>query len=124
MAKSLEGRVAELEERVAYLEGEVGLSLELSRLSRMCDTGLPWGQAKIVLALYLAHGRTLSVFQLADATGQTPGTIKVTVCRARAVCPHLRTDRAAGYSLSPAGLHWVENALVAISGAAPCAQSS
>lgn len=98
--KSLEERVAELEEEVAYLKRELGLSLHLSHLRALTAQGLTLGEARVILALYHAKGRPLNADQIADATNRMPASIKVLVCRARRAEFGVETRYGLGYSLN------------------------
>ncbi len=112
--QSLAARVADLEEQVAHLSGELGLSIKLTNIkSVMVEMRLPAGQAKIVLALHSAKGRCLSVYQLADATQIEEESIKVLINRIRNRFKEVESHRGCGYSLTEGGLRYVSTLLEA-----------
>jgi hypothetical protein len=109
--KSLAARVAELEEVVAYLKSELGLSIHESHVSALTGHGLERGQARAVMALHDAKGRTLSVFQIGDAASLQPQCVKQSVCRARRLIPGIKTEYGRGYFLTIEGQTYVQRLL-------------
>lgn len=108
---SLAKRVAELEEVVAYLKSELGLSIAETNVSALTAIGLERGQARAVMAMYDAKGRTLSVFQIGDAASLEPACVKQAVCRARRCIPGIKTEYGRGYSLTIVGQTYVQRLL-------------
>jgi hypothetical protein len=104
---ALEQRAASLAEEVAYLRSELGLSVQSEVIGRLRgliaanmaklyrQTGIQGGgavgPARLVAALYAAHGRPLTKRQLMDAVPPRSGgdderdeqIVNVCVCRAR-----------------------------------------
>lgn len=111
--KSLEQRVEELEEEVAYLRRELGLSVEASKVGFLRSLGVTRAEARVLLVLHAAQGRTLSIFQIADAAGYSPDGIKIHISRLRVLFPEIRTDRGLGYSLPSLGHDHVSSILKA-----------
>lgn len=120
-------RCEELEERIAWLESELGLQREadvldaiISRMGRQAaQVGRP-GIARTIACLYAARGRPVSKWNLLEASG-TPTSdedrnirvVDIYVSRARQVMGFgaVRTVRGFGYALAPEGVEWVERAL-------------
>ena len=109
--KPLEERVADLEEEVAYLKSELGLSSDLTKVAALMDCGLTRGEARAVVALRSTNGRVLSRSQVADATGLTDQTVKVVVCRVSNKMAGIETARGLGYRLTSEGMRWVDDHL-------------
>lgn len=103
-----------LEERVAYLEGELGLSIELTRIADVIKLGMWPCVARAALALHDAGGRVLSAQQILDAVPPldrsvergTTDMVRLLVSRVRKA---LGADSVAtvwglgGYRITPAG---------------------
>ena len=110
-------RIADLQERIAYLERELGLSLEQTRIARLIGYGMTRSQAHVVLALHQAAGRTLSADQLDDTLPRgerdARNFIKVITNRARAIvgADAIETVRGVGYRISGNGAARVERML-------------
>lgn len=102
-------RITDLEERVAYLEGELGLSINATRLGRLMAFGMQCSQAHIALALYQANGRVLSADQLDDAlpTGEREprNFVKVAINRVRGAigADCIETVNGLGYRATDVG---------------------
>ena len=103
--------MADMEEEIAYLRSEVGLSIRSTQIRALTDIGMASHHAKVVLALRGAKGRTLSVFQVAEAAGLTPGSAKTTVCAAKRWVPGIKNQRGAGYYFTKEGQEWVDDLL-------------
>lgn len=106
-------RCEELEAEVAVLKGELGLSLDAGQLVAVrAAYGLSKGQARVVLALYLAGGKPLSRFVLEralrgdDADPYENNTIAqfALQVRARIGRDFIETVNGLGYMMPPASL--------------------
>jgi DNA-binding response OmpR family regulator len=111
-------RVAELEEEVAYLKSELGLSIEATRIDAVKRAiGVPPRCAKLLLALHDAHGRVLRVHQLEAAIGGEDDRIagskivNVLVWRLRRAGDLVRNTWGLGYAITPLGAERVRQAL-------------
>lgn len=118
-------RCDELEDRIAWLESELGIQRNLDLVSRIAatikDHGLQskrFGAAKLISALYLAKGRPLTTLQLMEAMPprdfgedeRLPKIVTVYVCYAR---KHLgrgiiETIWGKGYRLTDEGVAMVD----------------
>jgi DNA-binding response OmpR family regulator len=104
----------ELRERVAYLEGELGLALEATKLARLKSTfGLSPYLAKFLLALYAAKGSARTVLQLMDAVppqdharerGQDIVAVWACHLRRKLGKDALENCYGVGYRLTPRGI--------------------
>lgn len=104
----------ELVDEVAYLRGELGLSLSVTRADRLAKAlGLTPSEAALALTLHSASGRTLSKYQLSEGMPQKWGgpdrdikIIDVTICKLRGKIGKdtILTVWGRGYRLSDAGL--------------------
>ncbi len=111
-------RIAELEEKVAYLEGELGLSMEAERYGVLRHTyGIRPQSAMILLALYDAN-RPLSRGHLLDLlpTQREDGddhAISVHVAYLRRILGRgaIRNIWGFGYVITPEGLSKVRSVL-------------
>ena len=120
MDKPLHQRMADMEEELAYLRSEVGLSIRSTQIRVLKDLGMGSHHARVILALRAARGRTLSVFQVAEAADLTPGSAKTVVCAAKRWLPMIKNQRGAGYYLTKEGQEWVDETLR--NDSAPCAE--
>lgn len=132
-------RCEELEERVAWLEGELSQQLSDDAHQRLrnamllgCaaarDSSGRAGAAQLVLALYAARGRVMSRLQLMEAMPpkaggedeRDPQIVQVRVCLARKGLGHdlIENVWGRGYRLSEVGM---ERVAAIISLAAPAA---
>jgi DNA-binding response OmpR family regulator len=128
------GRCMELEERVAYLEGELGLRLQADQVARLREVllgatmGVTRGRAQpaeAVLALYRAKGRPVTKWQLMDAVPPASGVandderdpkiVNVWVCVARKGlgADAISTVWGRGYQMTVAGMARVTEILAA-----------
>lgn len=114
-------RCEELEERVAWLESELGIQVDITAIERLRRYFLAQarqqgrsraGAARFVMALYGLKGRAATRLQLLDATardeadeGRAPKIIDVWVCIARRVLGHeaIETVWGSGYRLTAEG---------------------
>lgn len=103
-------RIADLEERVAYLERELGLSRDLTRVGSLVAKGWRGNPARIALALAYANGRILSDAQLADALpdrdrADDSNNIKAHMWWVRKMMGYdaVETVRGIGYRMTPKG---------------------
>lgn len=113
MTQSLEDRIEALEERVAYLEGELGLSIELTRVADVAELGMMSCAARAALALHDAGGRVLSPYQILDAVPSQDGNDeRDTLSMVHALVSKIRKALGAGavatawglgYRITPAG---------------------
>ena len=104
----------ELEERIAYLESELGLRNSAdAALSLKRAFGLSPACAGIVSALYYAKGKPLSTWALLELTSKPGrddnrecGIIAVQVCRIRALMGKaaVQATYGFGYALAPEAL--------------------
>lgn len=113
-------RCPELEERIAWLEGELGLQRRTEVFNALRAPAAPGTRssftrnqsAELLAALYAADGRTLNRYQLLEAIPSPSGKdrdakiVDVWVCWAR---KHLGKDAidnvwGRGYRLSPLGM--------------------
>lgn len=84
-------RCAALEERVAWLEGELGLRVDASQIQALCQAfGLSPGAAHLVRALHGGRGRAVTHLQLLEAipspdrlADRSLSNVNTLVCRAR-----------------------------------------
>jgi DNA-binding response OmpR family regulator len=115
-------RCAELEERIAYLESELGLQRDADQVGRIHDlmrrAGMPGSTggraqaAEMVMALYRAGGRPVTTWQLLDAVpspsraDRGPNIVKVWVVVARKALGRdaIRTVWGKGYAITEAGI--------------------
>ena len=108
-------RLALLEEENAWLRRELGLSIDATRCSIVAFRhGLSLQQARLLLALHAAGGRTLTKPQLLTATAVDAGReddrelkiIDVIVHKVRAAigAGMISTSWGVGYALTPAGI--------------------
>ena len=108
-------RCIELEEEVAYLRSELGLLADEDALLTLGRAlGVSPVVARLVLALYRANGRLLTVTHLNDAVPSAKGRDEYIsqsffaslVCLARRPLGRdaIETAWARGYRLSPAGM--------------------
>lgn len=108
-------RLALLEEENAYLRRELGLSLNATRIAAVArGLKLSPQQARLVLALQAARGRTLTKPQLLAAIAVDAGRdddrglriVDVVVHQIRrAIGPHtISTSWGLGHALTPAGI--------------------
>jgi hypothetical protein len=114
-------RIAELEEEVAWLRGELGLCLEATRIDAvMRGCRIPPGPARMLLALHDAGGRVLTVAALeAVLHGQGDDLVagsklvgsQVWAVRARIGPGVIRNAWGLGYAITPAGAARVREAL-------------
>lgn len=111
-------RCAELEERVAWLESELGLQRDAERAALLrARLGLTPAEGAFLMRLYSASGRLVTIAQLGDAlpprddgdVRDDTNLIRTYVCRVRAKLGDgaLLTERALGYRLSRTGLEAV-----------------
>lgn len=118
-------RCAHLEERVAWLESELGIQRDAAKreaLRRETVARSPHkfgrgGAADVVLALYEARGRVMSFGQILEAVPPRRGgsderradLVKVFVCVARKTIGKDAIDTiwGVGYRLTPAGMRRV-----------------
>lgn len=121
-------RCAELEERVAWLESELGLQNDMTMAERLrrhfidsCGTG--WrgqqrsGGVRVILALFAAKGRAMSRDQLLEAIPpfrggddeRQPKIVDVWVCWARKAIGRdaISSVWGRGYQLTKAGVERV-----------------
>lgn len=111
----------ELEEEVAYLRSELGITDDATSIAALRDTyGLPPAASRVLMSLYLARGRVLSKDQISDSlpvvtrdTWSERKLADVYVCRIRAKIGHaaIKTAWGAGYYLTPEGIAKVDAAL-------------
>ncbi len=118
---------AALEERVAWLESELGLQVraEISSRLRNAILGIASGNrggraqtADLVAALYAAKGRPMTIWQIMEAIpspsgndDRDPRLAAVLVCIARKWLGHdgIRTVWGAGYALTEVGMEKVQS---------------
>jgi DNA-binding response OmpR family regulator len=114
-------RTTSLEEENAYLRRELGLSIDATQVAAVC---LRWPlsrqQARLLLALHAAGGRTLTKPQLLDATAQMIGQdddrdlkhidVVVYEIRRKIGAAMISTSWGAGYALSPLGAETLRSA--------------
>lgn len=110
-------RIADLEDRVAYLEDDLAIALRTDQIASLCRIGLRPSAAHIVLALYKT-GRTMSDEALFErmprpAEGETIKGVQSHIHRARKTIGYdiIETVRSIGYRLTAAGHALVKNAL-------------
>lgn len=109
-------RCARLEERVAWLESELGLQHEVTRLAKLVSAMGGRG-ARVVLALYAAKGRVLTREQIVErvpprAGGEDDRNLRIIdswVCRARqslsaSAASTIEGVHGVGYRLTDHGL--------------------
>lgn len=116
---------ADLEERVAWLEGELGIRAETEALDALnMAFGLPLGVARIVLRLYRAKGRLVSRAVLEDVTVHkfaadepSPKFVDVYIGRARHAlgAASIRTAIGLGYAMAPEAIARIDGILAAYS---------
>lgn len=107
----LEERVAGLEDEVAYLRSEMGLSVSATRVGLVrAALKLRPGCCKMLLAMFDAKGRVLNRFQLAEAHahpngGDTLRAVNVHMCliRKRLGQESIEGVWGVGYRLTDAG---------------------
>jgi len=113
-------RCEELEERVAWLESELGLqrAADVFAKIRAAMPAVVHGNLRgratgLVTALYKAEGRTMTSYQIMEALPalsgideRDPGIVKVWVCAARKTLGRdsIETVWGRGYRMTPAGL--------------------
>lgn len=104
-----------LREKVAYLESELGLADEATLSADFHQMrGLTQIQVRILMALYRAHGRILSVSQLIDLTGLD--TMRIELMRVHIFNLRRRVGKdvianswSLGYRITPQGMAVVES---------------
>lgn len=108
----------ELEDEVAFLRSEMGLSSSGTAVQLLrSGFGMDSGSARAVAALYSARGRVLTYFQIAEAMASEAEGIKrlvsVFVCRARGKLGRdaVETAWGVGYRLSPVGIAKIDAVL-------------
>lgn len=114
-------RCAELEERVAWLESELGLRVDADEIYVLQRAfGLAPGEAHLVRALYAARGRTLTHLQILDAIPSPGGledrsftNINTLICRVRKGLGRdaIITVWGRGYQISPIGAERIRSVL-------------
>jgi DNA-binding response OmpR family regulator len=111
-----------LREEIAYLKGELALSLSEDKVARLRrSTGLTPSEVKILLTLYEARGRFCAVYMLDEAAPATISNdrnlkhIDVRICRIRKKIGKACIENAwgLGYRISDVGRLVVEEALEA-----------
>ncbi len=114
---------AELAERVAWLESELGIQRAETRVTKVATALRVNPQAaRIILALYDAKGRVVTNMQLWDAIPQVrdphfdderaPKLLDVVIWKARQALPGcIRTIHARGRQLTPDGMARVAGVL-------------
>lgn len=105
-----------LEERVAYLERELGFRRNDAEVAALIvRLGLTRTEARLVLLMYKAGGKPVRESQLCDELPQGGGgdSVKKLISLARAKLDEdfILTTSGVGYSLSPKGLSRVLAAL-------------
>lgn len=115
---TLEDRILELEDRVAQLEAELGLSQSSTRIEAVRRLGLKPTTAKVVLAIYDAGGKVVTHQFLEEeildsAHVYSEGITKVHVCLARKVLGKqaIRTSQGYGFYMLEDGRAVIERAL-------------
>ncbi|HWE98844.1 MAG TPA: winged helix-turn-helix domain-containing protein [Caulobacteraceae bacterium] len=119
---SVDGRFAaygreDLIDRILWLESEVGFSLSSHERARIADKlRLTPKHTRLLLALYRARGRVLSVAQLIDTTDcetESRKAIVIMVCHIRDAHGDdvIRTHPTLGYSITAKGIALVEHCL-------------
>lgn len=120
-------RIADLEARVAYLESELGLTVELDQVHQVRQAlNVTQTHAHFLLTLYRCHGRSLSYEQLDEripavvGRGEAPrNTIRVFALQIRRrLGPDVVETIEGGYRLGPRGLALVGRALEQLQAAA------
>lgn len=115
-------RIAELEEEVAYLRGELGLMKTADDVAKLRRAfRLTPQEAHLVLALYGAHGRPLSHYQLLERIPSiwrgehcSDNLTRVYVSKARkklGIADYIATLWGHGFCLTPAGMDLIKAAL-------------
>lgn len=90
-------RIAELEERVAYLEGELALVVSTERIHLIRSRlGVTKAQAHLVLALHDMRGRPLTVAQLDERIPEAIGRGERAGLTVRALVYQIRQRLGAG----------------------------
>lgn len=113
----------ELEEEVAYLRGELGLTISAAAVGAVkAATGMSDGPARVLLALYHSKGRPLAKYQILDAApaqrterDRDPKLADVWINRIREAAGHdtVRTIWGRGHAITPDGIIVVDRALKA-----------
>lgn len=103
----------ELRDRIAYLESKLGLRISLDEVAALNrGFALTGSEARVVLALYKANGRTVTVPQLEDALygeepvrEREPTIVTVFLCKARKKLPggFIRNEWGKGYWMPDQG---------------------
>lgn len=119
-------RCEELEERIAWLEGELHLRHETSDLGAIqAAYRLSPGEAAILLSLYKARGRTMRSHVLLEslpardhARDRDPKSVDVRICRIRRRIGRdaISTIWGHGYSISETGASAVRATLASAGG--------
>lgn len=113
-------RCAELEEEVAYLKGELGLSIDTTLNNELRDRhNLSPSDARLLCVLSDAKGRVLSRVQLAEAIGSesiNADSLEVYVWRIRKRLGKeaIKTAWGQGYAIGPLGAKAVTEARKAV----------
>lgn len=113
---TLEERIAELEEEVAYLRSELGLTHSAGREANFRKSlGITAQESRFLMALYDARGRMLLKTQLEDAIkrgfdGKAQKVVDVYACRVRKRIGFdaIETVWGSGYRITPKGIAIVE----------------
>jgi len=109
--------IAELEERISYLESELCLALRVDQVSKLVSIGFTPSEAAQMLTLYQT-GRTMSDVALFDSIdhkcdGTDHKIVQVYVSRIRKHVGYdaIETVRGMGYRITPLGRRVVEGLL-------------
>jgi DNA-binding response OmpR family regulator len=116
----------DLQERIAYLESELGLHLETQNMAALMTAfGLRPGHCHLLLALYAARGKVVRPLQLEDAIpakdenrDRVAKIVDVYVCFIRKMMGKdtILNIWAQGYALSPQGQTRVAAAIAQFAG--------
>jgi DNA-binding response OmpR family regulator len=119
-------RCAELEERVAWLEGELGLRTAAAARHALCRAfKITPGEAAMLATLHAAKGKFVSTWLLLDTTApsrddRSPNSVSVRIywLRAKLGKGAIETVYGAGYRLSEPGQALVAAVLASAEAAA------
>lgn len=117
-------RCALLEERIAWLEGELGVQLDQTQTRLICSAfAMTQTEAWFALVLWKAKGRTVDRYWLLDnrpkarernqdGDRDNMNMLRVYICKLRKLLgPHVEPEWGKGYYLTKTGLELIDEAI-------------